>query len=71
MGTPMNLSESNGRKKPEAQSKSHCDIIKIDIEPGFWKAALRITPHFRPDNLPLAPRPATLAGTFRRCRELC
>jgi hypothetical protein len=70
MGAGTNLSESNGGKKPGAQSKFHWDIIEIGIKPGFWKAALRITPYFRRDNLPLAVR-ASPAGTFRRYRELC
>jgi membrane protein DedA with SNARE-associated domain len=70
MGRETNLSESIGRQKPGAQSKFRCDIIKIVIEPGFWKAALRITPYFRRDNLPLA-RGVSFAGTFRRYRELC
>jgi hypothetical protein len=41
-----NLSESNGRQKPAAQSKFRCVIIKIGVGGGFWKAALRITPYF-------------------------
>jgi hypothetical protein len=41
-----NLSESNGWKKPAAQSKFRCLIIKIGVGRGFWKAALRITPYF-------------------------
>jgi hypothetical protein len=47
MGAGRNLSESNGWQKPAAQSKFRCVIIKIVAGPGFWKAALQITPHFR------------------------
>src|ERR1700722_485550 len=43
MGAGINLSESNGRQKPAAQSKFRCIIIKIGAGLGFWKAALRIT----------------------------
>src|SRR6202007_2540656 len=48
MGTRRKLSESNGRQKPVAQSKFRRVIIKIGASPGFWKAALRITPYFCP-----------------------
>ena len=65
-----NLSESNGRQKPAAQSKFRCVIIKIGAGPGFWKAALRITPYFRRDNLPSA-RHGEPDGTFHLYRELC
>src|SRR3981081_422063 len=51
MGADRNLSESNGRQKPAAQSKFRCVIIKIETHPGFLKAALRITPYFQHDNL--------------------
>jgi hypothetical protein len=47
MGAGWNLSESTGWQKPAAQSKFRCVIIKIGTSPGFWKAALRITPYFR------------------------
>jgi hypothetical protein len=47
MGAGRNLSESNGWQKPAARSKFRCVIIKIVAGPGFWKAALQITPHFR------------------------
>src|SRR6202161_4495429 len=70
MGAGINLSESNGRQKPAAQSKFRCVIIKIGAGLGFWKAALRITLYFRRDNLP----PARYAGgmaPFRSYRELC
>src|SRR6266436_2383431 len=50
MGAGVNLAESKGRQKPTAQSKFHHVIIKIGAGPGFWRAALRITPHFRRDN---------------------
>src|ERR1700688_4333584 len=50
-GCVRNLSESNGRQKPAAQSKFRCVIIKIGAGRGFWKAALRITPNFRALNL--------------------
>jgi hypothetical protein len=51
MGAARNLSESNGRQKPAAQSKFRCVIIKIGAGRGFWKAALRITPYFAALNL--------------------
>src|ERR1039457_5529957 len=54
MGAGANLSESNGWQKPAAQSKFRCVIIKIGIGPGFWKAALRITPYFARDHWPPA-----------------
>jgi hypothetical protein len=44
----MNLAESNGGQKPAPQSKFRCLIIEIGIELIFWRAALRITPHFCP-----------------------
>jgi hypothetical protein len=34
--------------KPAAQSKFRRIIIKIGLRPGFWKAALRITPYLSP-----------------------
>src|ERR1700730_12223900 len=43
-----NLSESTRWQKPAARSKFRCVIIKIGAHPGFWKAALRITPHISP-----------------------
>ena len=46
MGAGRNLSESRGSQKPAAQSKFRRFIIKIGAGPGFWKAALRITPYF-------------------------
>src|SRR5665213_252748 len=61
MGAGANLSESNDWQKPAAQSKFRCVIIKIGIEHDFWKAALRITPYFRPDDLPSARRPSPMA----------
>jgi hypothetical protein len=48
MGARRNVSESIDWQKPAAQSKFRCVIIKIGTESGFWKAALRITPCFRP-----------------------
>jgi len=51
MGAYRNLSESEGWQKPAGQSKFRCVIIKIGTGPGFWKAALRITPYFREHNL--------------------
>src|SRR5271168_3168660 len=70
MGAGANLSESNGGQKPAAQSKFRCVIIKIGVGRGFWKAAPRIRPSFRRDNLLPAPghKPD---GTFRFRRELC
>jgi membrane protein DedA with SNARE-associated domain len=50
MGVVRNLAESNGRQKPAVGSKFRCYIIKIDAEPGFWKAALQFTPYFRRAN---------------------
>src|SRR5437879_13012409 len=47
MGSATNLAESKGRQKPAAQSKFRCFIIEIGDVSGFWRAALRITPHFR------------------------
>jgi hypothetical protein len=58
MGALRNLSESNGRQKPAAQSKFRCVIIKIVADPGFWKAALRITPYFHPPNVDAGPETA-------------
>jgi hypothetical protein len=46
MGAYANLAESNGWQKPAAQSKFRCYIIEIGRVSGFWRAALRITPHF-------------------------
>ena len=46
MGANANLAESKGRQKPAAQSKFRCLIIEIGRVSGFWRAALRITPHF-------------------------
>src|SRR6202142_384032 len=43
--------------------------LQIGAGLGFWKAALRITPHFRRDNLP--PAQPALDGTFHPHRELC
>jgi hypothetical protein len=45
MAAGTNLAESNGRKKPAAQSKFRCLIIEIGDVSGFWRAALRITPY--------------------------
>jgi len=69
MGAGMNLAESNGRQKPAPQSKFRCLIIEIGAELVFWRAALRITPHFYrwPDH-PLEP--VGLDGTFNLRREL-
>ena len=66
MGAWRNLSESNGRQKPAAQSKFRCVIIKIGAGPGFWKAALRITPHFRRADFgqPAASRASTALSTL-------
>src|SRR6267142_5917951 len=46
MRANVNLAESTGRQKPAAQSKFRCLIIEIGCVSGFWRAALRITPHF-------------------------
>jgi hypothetical protein len=35
--------------KPAAQSKFRRYFIKIGVGSGFWKAALRITPHLPPN----------------------
>src|SRR5580692_11750011 len=64
MGAEINLSESNGRQKPGAQSKFRCVIIEIGVRRGFWKAAPRIMPYFRRDNLP-STREGEPDGTFR------
>jgi hypothetical protein len=63
MGALWNLSESNDWQKPVAKSKFRCVIIKIGACPGFWKAALRITPCFRPLILKAGSR-GGFAGTF-------
>jgi hypothetical protein len=69
MGVRTNLAESNGWQKPAAQSKFRCFIIKIGAELDFWRAALRITPHFyrRPGRPPEA---SGLDGTFNPHPEL-
>src|ERR1700730_9168489 len=64
-----NLAESNGWQKPAAQSKFRCVIIKIGANPGFGKAALRITPYFHHDNLVTRPD-AGPVGTFKSRPEL-
>src|SRR3979411_3138576 len=51
LGARRTLAEGNGWEKAAAQSKFHCVIIKISANPGFGKAALRITPYFHHDNL--------------------
>jgi hypothetical protein len=69
MGVRTNLAESNGRQKPAAQSKFRCFIIKIGAELDFWRAALRITPHFfRRPGCP--PELSGLDGTFNPRPEL-
>jgi hypothetical protein len=69
MGVKTNLAESNGRQKPAAQSKFRCLIIEIGAELSFWRAALRITPHFyRRPAYPLEP--AGPDGTFNLRPEL-
>jgi hypothetical protein len=45
-GLFLSLSERTSRKKPAAQSKFHSLFIEIGADLGFWRAALRITPHF-------------------------
>src|SRR4051794_23754458 len=47
MRARLNLAESNGWQKPVTQSKFHCFIMKIGAVLDFFRAALRITPHFR------------------------
>src|SRR6202453_5482730 len=69
MGAVINLSESNGRQKPTAQSKFRCVIIKIGAGLCFWEAALRIAPHFRRDNLP--PAQPGLRSEERRVGKEC
>jgi hypothetical protein len=70
MGAGTNLAESNGRQKPAAQSKFRCLIIEIGAELDFWRAALRITPHFyRRPGRP-HPEPVGLDGTFYLRLEL-
>ena len=61
MGANVNLAESRGRQKPAAQSKFRCLIIKIGSVSGFWRAALRITPHF----CRLATPPGSKPGACR------
>ncbi|MGH6764091.1 MAG: hypothetical protein ACREC2_00485, partial [Bradyrhizobium sp.] len=61
--------ESNDWQKPARRSKFRCIFIKIGVGRSFWKAALRITPYFRQDNLAACRR--ALDGTFLPGRELC
>jgi hypothetical protein len=85
MGAGINLAESNGGQKPAPQSKFRCLIIEIGAELVFWRAALRITPHFyrrlgrrlepgRPDGT-FNHRPELLALDFKPIalpkREIC
>jgi hypothetical protein len=67
MGAPWNLSESNDWKKPVAKSKFRCVIIKIGACPGFWKAALRITPCFQLLNLDAAWKKGALLALSIVC----
>jgi hypothetical protein len=46
LGAVFSLSECAGWQKPAAQSKFRSFFIEIGADRGFWKAALRITPHF-------------------------
>jgi hypothetical protein len=69
MGSAASLAESKGRQKPAAQSKFRCYIIEIGDVSGFWRAALRITPHFR-DSEPPAGLILSAAGTFNPGPEL-
>src|SRR5438876_487068 len=46
MGLMRTYQRATAGRSPRARTKFRCVIIKIGADFGFWKAALRITPHF-------------------------